>query len=80
MKPFPVALLAATALLLPAAMAPLAGQNVVSVQVGAARTNFWGSDHSHGTISGRSMRGAHSIATPLTQTPHITLRGEEPGW
>ena len=63
MKPLPAALLAATALLLPAAM-PLAGQKVVSVQAGAARSTFWGSDHSHGTISGRSLRA--TLAVPLT--------------
>ena len=63
MKPSLAAFVAATALLLPAAM-PLAGQKVVSVQVGAVRTTFWGSDHCHGTIGGRSMRA--TLAVPLT--------------
>ena len=63
MKPLPVALLAATAVLLPAAT-PLAGQKVVSVQVGAVRSTFSGSDHSHATILGRSVRAA--LAVPLT--------------
>lgn len=63
MNPLPVALLAATVLLLPTPM-PLASQKVVSVQVGPVRTTFWGSDHSHGTIGGRSMRA--TLAVPLT--------------
>ncbi len=72
MKPLPAALLAATALLLPVAM-PLAGQKVVSVQVGANRSTFWGSDHSHGTISGRSLRA--TLAVPLTGALAIRVDG-----
>ena len=63
MKPLPVALLVAIKILLPAAT-PLAGQKVVSVQVGAVRSTFSGSDHSHATIVGRSVRAA--LAVPLT--------------
>ena len=70
MQPLPVALLAATALLLPAAM-PLAGQKVVSVQVGAVRSTFSGSDHSHATILGRSVRAA--LAVPLTDALAIRV-------
>lgn len=64
MKSLPVSLLAATALLLPLAT-PLVGQKVVSVQVGAVRSTFSGSDHSHATILGRSVRAA--LAVPLTE-------------
>ena len=72
MKPLPAVLLAATALLLPVAM-PLAGQKVVSVQVGANRSTFWGSDHSHGAISGRSLRA--TLAVPLTGALAIRVDG-----
>jgi len=63
MKSLPVRLLAALCLLLPAAT-PLVGQKVVSVQVGAVRSTFSGSDHSHATILGRAVRTA--LAVPLT--------------
>ena len=63
MKSLPVSPLAAIVLLLPAAT-PLDGQKVVSVQVGAVRSTFSGSDHSHATILGRSVRAA--LAVPFT--------------
>ncbi len=72
MKPLPIALLVATTILLPAAT-PLAGQNLVSVQVGTVRSSFWGSDHSHATIGGRSMRA--TLAVPLTGALAIRVDG-----
>lgn len=70
MKRLPLVLLAATAIILPAAT-PLAGQKVVSVQVGAVRSTFSGSDHSHATILGRSLRA--SLAVPLTDALAIRV-------
>ena len=70
MKLLPIALLAATAVLLPGPT-PLAGQKVVSVQVGAVRSTFSGSDHSHATILGRSVRAA--LAVPLTDALAIRV-------
>lgn len=72
MNPLPVALLTATALLLPAAM-PLAGQKVLSVQVGATRSTFWGSDHSHRAIRGGTPRA--TLAVPLTGELAIRVGG-----
>ena len=72
MKPLPIALLVATTILLPAAT-PLAGQNFVSVQVGAVRSSFWGSNHSHATISGRSMRA--TLTVPVTGALAIRVDG-----
>ena len=64
MKPLLAALVAAigTSLL---ATTPLAGQKTFSVQVGAVRSTFSGSDHSHTAIGGPSMRAA--LTVPLTE-------------
>ena len=70
MKSLPIALFVVIATLLTAA-APLASQKVVSVKGGAVRSTFSGSDHSHATILGRSVRAA--LAVPLTEALAIQV-------